>query len=114
MPNRELLDAIIADKEEKRGRPLTAFEQMNNLREAMLDEERKAVLAIENAKADEQAVWALADYFLPSDVREFGERHGIPELASELWRGAFVAGWRAALRKEPDKRGRDYGEWWPG
>lgn len=57
--------------------------------------------ALEDARADQAAVWALADLYCPSDIREFGERHKIPELSMHLWRSAFVAGWRSALRAIP-------------
>lgn len=63
-------------------------------------EERKAAerRALEDARADQAAVWALADYYLPPAVRELGERHKMPETTSEIWRAAFVAGWRACHR----------------
>jgi hypothetical protein len=62
--------------------------------------------AIADAKADQSAVWALADLYLPSDIREFGARHKIPELSEHIWRSAFVAGWRAANRAKPDDGGK--------
>jgi hypothetical protein len=50
------------------------------------------------ADEDRRLQDTLADHYLPADVKEFGERHGIPELTNEMWRGAFIAGWRAAFR----------------
>jgi hypothetical protein len=58
------------------------------------DEDRR----LQDTLADANGVWLLADHYLPADVKEFGERHGIPELTNEMWRGAFIAGWRAAFR----------------
>jgi hypothetical protein len=51
--------------------------------------------AIADAKADASAVWALADFYLPPDMREWTAR---TELTAHAWRTAFVAGWRAANR----------------
>jgi hypothetical protein len=69
------------------------------------DTQRAAELAerraLEDARADAAAVWALADMSIPQDIQEFGTRHGIPELAKEVWRSAFIAGWRAYARSSP-------------
>lgn len=54
---------------------------------------------IENARADSNAVWQLADYYLPADVREMAERWKMNETLIEMWRGAFIEGWRAAHRR---------------
>lgn len=54
--------------------------------------------ALEDAKADEAALWALAELNTPPDIVEFGERHKMPELAKYLWQSAFVTGWRAHHR----------------
>lgn len=66
------------------------------------DAERKAQeqRMIEDARADAMAVWALADYCLPADWDEFAKRNGMPETLREMWRNAFIVGWRAALRYE--------------
>lgn len=53
---------------------------------------------VDDAKADSRAVWMVADYFVPSDVQEFFERHGIGATGCEIWRSAFISGFRAALR----------------
>lgn len=65
------------------------------------DAERKAAeqRMIDDARADAQAVWALADYLMPADAREFAERMGMAETLQEMWRNAFITGWRAALRR---------------
>jgi hypothetical protein len=54
--------------------------------------------ALADAKADASAVWALADFYLPPDMKEWAAEHRIPELTAHAWRTAFVAGWRAAKR----------------
>jgi hypothetical protein len=56
-------------------------------------------LMVENAKADAKAVWPLADYYMPPDVREMADRWGMKETLIEMWRGAFIEGWRAANRR---------------
>lgn len=49
-------------------------------------------------KTDDRATWMLADYFLPTDVKEFFERHGMLATGSEIWRTAFVTGFKVSLR----------------
>jgi hypothetical protein len=61
--------------------------------------ECRALRILEDAAADKNAVWALADYMLPTDVREMAARWKMTETIQEMWRNAFVAGWRAAHRK---------------
>ena len=61
--------------------------------------------AHEDARADQRAVWALADVLVPPDIQEFGRRHGIPQLTDEIWRVAFCAGWRAALTHQTGREG---------
>ena len=46
--------------------------------------------------AAERGLWALADLYMPNDIREAGERWKLPHVLQEQWRAAFVAGWRAA------------------
>jgi hypothetical protein len=60
------------------------------------EEERRM---LENAQADAKAVWALADYYMPADIKEMAERWKIDNILQEMWRGAFIEGWRAAHRK---------------
>lgn len=55
-------------------------------------------LALQNAKADEAALWTLAEMSITPDLREYGERHKIPNFALFLHQSAFVAGWRAAMK----------------
>jgi len=59
--------------------------------------EQERFMAHEAAHNDVHAVWALADLLIPTDIREFGDRHRIPQITEEVWRSAFTAGWRAAL-----------------
>lgn len=46
--------------------------------------------------AAERGLWALADLYMPNDIREAGERWKLPHVLEEQWRAAFIAGWRAA------------------
>lgn len=55
---------------------------------------------IEDAIADSKAVWMVADYFVPADVEEFFERHKIGVAGCEIWRSAFISGFRAAMRNK--------------
>lgn len=63
------------------------------------EQEIEELKRIENARADARAVWALADFYLPGDVVETADRLGVKETMSEVWRNAFIAGWRAAHRR---------------
>lgn len=54
---------------------------------------------IANAKADAKAVWALADCLMPTDFLETAERLKMQETMREIWRSAFIAGWRAAQKE---------------
>lgn len=54
--------------------------------------------------AAERGLWALADLYMPADIREAGERWKIPHALEEMWRAAFIAGWRAALGAETQAR----------
>ena len=51
-----------------------------------------------DAVADAKAVWALADMMIPVDVKEMAERWNMKETILEIWRNAFIAGWRASHR----------------
>lgn len=53
---------------------------------------------IENAKADAKAVWALADYLMPADFKQMAENMKLDATMKEMWRNAFIAGWRARHR----------------
>lgn len=65
--------------------------------------ERKAVerAMVEDARSDAKAVWLLADYLMPADFKERAAQLQMSETMQEMWRNAFIAGWRAALR-DPD------------
>jgi hypothetical protein len=54
---------------------------------------------IERARADAKAIWLLADYSIPADVKEMAERLKMKETMIEMWRGAFIEGWRAAHKR---------------
>lgn len=48
--------------------------------------------------AAEQGLWALADLYLPPDIREAAQRWKLDHSLTEIWRSAFIAGWRQAMR----------------
>lgn len=54
---------------------------------------------VREAHQHSKAVWLLADYSIPPDVRELAKLWKMEETLIELWRGAFIEGWRAAHRK---------------
>ena len=60
------------------------------------DADADQALRIEQARADAKAVWALADYLMPPDVKESAERWKMSETLQDIWRQAFITGWRAA------------------
>jgi hypothetical protein len=64
--------------------------------------ERKAAQEQEAAMkaAAEHGLWALADHLMPSDVREAAERWKLDHVMTEMWRSAFIAGWREAFKAE--------------
>lgn len=55
-----------------------------------------------------RALWALADLHVPTDVREAAARWGLEHTIVEVWRQAFIAGFRVSqgiesrARKEAD------------
>lgn len=65
---------------------------------AKVEEVLQSEAMISLAKSDQRATWVLADYFLPADVKEFFERHGMLATGSEIWRTAFVTGFKVSLR----------------
>lgn len=68
---------------------------------ALEDKQQKVEEArmVENARADSKAIWLLADYSIPADVLDLAKRLKMEEALIEIWRGAFIEGWRAAHRK---------------
>ena len=64
-----------------------------------LEREAEEARMLENTKADAKAVWLLAEYYLPQDIKETAERWKMAEILPEIWRQAFIEGWRAAYRK---------------
>ena len=79
--------------------PLQRWAQESAERQAQAEAEERR--KIEDARADAKAVWALADYYMPADVKQMAERWGMQETLIEMWRGAFIEGWRAAHRGKP-------------
>jgi hypothetical protein len=68
------------------------------------DRERRQQVAeevrmLEDTKADAKAIWLLAEYYLPQDIKDAAVRWKMENTLQEIWRQAFVEGWRAAYRK---------------
>lgn len=62
------------------------------------EEDRKAEQVALRAAA-ENGLWALADHLMPSDVREAAERWRLDSIMTEMWRSAFIAGYREAHKR---------------
>lgn len=43
-------------------------------------------------------LWEMADAAVPADVRESAARWKLDEVMVEMWRAAWVAGWRSARK----------------
>ena len=43
----------------------------------------------------EALLWTVADARVPDDVRGMADRFGLGETLLEVWRCAFIEGWRA-------------------
>lgn len=66
--------------------------------QADLTEERERAERIADNRqktADAVATECLARVNCPADLRDWGERHGIPEFAKVTWEAGFAAGWRS-------------------
>lgn len=48
--------------------------------------------------AAENGLWALADLHVPPDVREMAQRWKLEQTIVEMYRNAFINGWRARER----------------
>lgn len=69
------------------------------------------IRAAEEKAAAELGLWALADLYVPTDVREAAARWKLENTLVEMWRDAFIEGWRAALRTDRPTTGpKDGGE----
>jgi hypothetical protein len=55
--------------------------------------------AIERANA--LGLWALADVHMPPDIAEAARRWKLDQTLPEMWRSAFMAGFRAAEAARP-------------
>ena len=58
------------------------------------------IRAAEEKVAAERGLWALADLYVPTDVREAAARWKLENTLVEMWRAAFIQGWRASLRAD--------------
>jgi hypothetical protein len=54
-------------------------------------------------RIDAKALWLLADQSIPTDIKEMAARWKMSEVVQEMWRNAFMAGWRAA-HQVPDEK----------
>lgn len=61
--------------------------------------EAEEVRKLQDTEADAKAVWLLADYYIPQDVKDAAVRWKMEDALQEMWRQAFIEGWRAAYRK---------------
>lgn len=50
------------------------------------------------AHQDQRALWHLADRCIPADVKDMAKLWKMEHTLVEMWRNAFIAGWREALR----------------
>ena len=57
---------------------------------------------IQEAHQHRKAVWLLADYSIPPDTRQMARSWCMEQVMMEMWRNAFIAGWRAAHKEVED------------
>lgn len=58
--------------------------------------------------AEACALRELADMRCPEDLKEWGERHGIPTFAEMTWMTGFAAGYAAGLARLPKQSEVDH------
>jgi hypothetical protein len=51
---------------------------------------------VRSASPDGKALWVLADHMIPPDIIESAKRWRMEETIKEMWRSAFIQGWRSA------------------
>ena len=51
-----------------------------------------------NSDTADALLWEMADDAVPADVRESAARWKLDNMMVEMWRAAWVAGWRAARK----------------
>ena len=61
------------------------------------------IRAAEDMAAAERGLWALADLHVPTDVREAAVRWKLENTLVEMWRSAFIQGWREHERAKADR-----------
>jgi hypothetical protein len=81
----------------------SAFEPLAEIYRADARKDAAARVAIDQAAA-EAGLWELADLYMPNDICEAAERWRLEHTIPELWRGAFIQGWRAAMRSRHDAK----------
>lgn len=64
---------------------------------------QSAADVVRGSAAGERALWALADQHIPPDVREMAHRWKMDHTLVEMYRAAFIAGWRAAVSAVPSR-----------
>lgn len=54
-------------------------------------------------QSGQDAMRALAMFYLPPSTREFAERHRLHAFVDEVWVQAFIAGWKAHTCPQQEK-----------
>lgn len=57
---------------------------------------------------DSRPLWQIADESIPADIKDAAERWRLKHTLREIWRSAFMAGWRAS-RQQPVEHPEDFG-----
>lgn len=68
-------------------------------RESELTKQR----GIEQRVAEAEMAHDLANLICPEDIKEFGRRHGVPNLAEVIWNNGFMAGYRQRSREDREQ-----------
>lgn len=58
-----------------------------------------------NSQIAARGLWALADLHIPPDVREAAARWKLDAVMTEMWRAAFITGFREAVKTIEQDRG---------
>ena len=68
-----------------------------------IEQSRQRAL-LELMRSNQRALWLLADYELPPDVREIARVWKLEQTVCEIWRNAFIQGWRACNKESFNDR----------
>ncbi len=75
--------------------PVTASDFFSRFKDAGEEAARRSD---DDAFANAAGLWELADLYMPPDIQEFADRHHLEHTVPEMWRSAYIQGWRAAMR----------------